>query len=310
MSGPGQRRPRRARHRLAATAAAAVLIGALASASLAVASSAGSRPRPAATGMQQAGSLTIADTRLLYAAEQILIRTCMARHHFRYWPTSPPADPLFPYLVSSVASARRYGFGGGAAGLQRGAIAEQRYVSSLPATRRQDYDVVLNGVGPRGRGVTAVLPQGGVVGQNIDSCRTDAETRLYREFRAWFQAQTVTDDLPAIWQSQVLNDPAYQHAVGRWARCMQLAGYRYSSPAQAAAAFAPTAGTRPRRAEIGVAVAEASCVGRTALARTARRLGWQFARPLQARYAGALAAYRRLSLAALGRARAVVRAGH
>jgi hypothetical protein len=233
----------------------------------------------------------------------------MARHQFRYWPVPPGPGPQFPDLVSSVASARRYGFGSEPAGLQRAADAEQRYVSNLPATRRQDYGVVLNGVGPGGRGVTAVLPQGGVVGQNTDSCRTDAETGLYRNFRAWFQAETVTDDLPAIWEPEVLNDPAYQHAVRRWARCMQLAGYRYSSPAQAAAAFAPTAGTRFRRAEIHVAVRAARCVGSTALARTARLLGSRFARPLRARYAGAIATYRRLSLAALVRARAVVRAG-
>jgi hypothetical protein len=253
--------------------------------------------------------LTAADSRQLDQAEQILIRACMARHGFRYWPVLAPADLRLPGLVSSVGWARRHGFGGESPSALRAARATGRYLAHLAARRRQAYGVVLNGIGPAGPGVTAVLPQGGVVGQNTGTCRSGAETTLYRDFPAWFRAQAVTGDLPDIWQAQILNDPAYRDAARRWARCMRDAGYRYPSPASAAAAFGPAARVPPGAAEVRTAVAAARCVRGTGLERTARRLRTRFARPLQARYGADIRTYRRLSLAALPRARAIVRPG-
>jgi hypothetical protein len=298
------------RRGLALSAAAAVFLAALTGVSLGVAGPGRPRLQPGHAAAAEPGSLTTADTRLLHQAEQILIRACMARHGFRYWLAPPPAGPQFPYLVSSVAWARRYGFGGEPEGLQRAANASSRYIGGLLPAGRQAYGIALNGAGPGAPGVTATIPQGGEIGQNTSSCRTRAETGLYRQFRAWFRADSVTDDLPAIWEAEVLNDPGYQRAVRRWARCMHAAGYRYASPAQAAASFVAAPARRPRAAEVRVAVAEAGCVARTGLERTARQLIMAFARPLRARYRADLSVDRRLSLAALGRARAIVRSGH
>jgi hypothetical protein len=215
------------RRGLALSAAAAVFLVALTGVSLAVAGPGSPHPQPGHAAAAEPGSLTTADTRLLYQAEQILIRACMARRGFRYWLAPPPAGPQFPYLVSSVAWARRYGFGGEPEGLQQAANASSRYIGGLSPARRQAYGIALNGAGagPGAPGVTATIPQGGEIGQNTSSCRTRAETGLYRQFRAWFRADSVTDDLPAIWEAEVLNDPGYQRAVGRWARCMHAAGY-------------------------------------------------------------------------------------
>lgn len=295
--------------RLAAVAVAVILAGGLTSAGLALAAVTGTRPQRADGPARQAGFLTAADARLLNSAEQILIRTCMAQHGFRYWPVPLPSDPQFPYLNNSVAWARRHGFGREPTGLQQAVSAGNRYLSQLPAARRQAYGVALNGVGPGGPGVTAALPQGGgLVGQNTGSCRTRAQTQLYRDFRVWFQAKVVTDNLPAIWQSQVLGHPGYRHAVRRWAACVRAAGYRYSSPLSAA--FEPTAESRPRPPEIRLAVTDARCVRGAGLDSVGRRLSAHYARPLQARYGAEISAGRRLSLAALPRARAIVGLAH
>lgn len=299
-------RPRFSRRGLAG-ATTAVLVGGLASALLAAASSpAAGRPGARGAVLEQA-QLSAADGRMLGQAEQILIRSCMARHGFRYWPAPAPAVPRLPGLVGSAKWARRHGFGGEPPGAWRAARATRRYLARLAPPRREEYGVVLNGVGPSGPGVTAALPQGGMIGQNTGTCRTTAETILYRDFPAWFRAQAVTGDLPDIWLGQTLNDPAYRRAARRWARCMRAAGYRYPSPASAAAAFGPVAQVPPGAPEVRVAVATARCVRATGLERTARRLSARFARPLQARYGAEIRAYRRLSLAALPRARAVVR---
>lgn len=102
---------------------------------------------------------------------------------------------------------------------------------------------------------------------------------------------------------------AYRRAARRWADCMREEGYRYPSPASAAAAFGPQARVPPGAAEVHTAVAAARCVRSTGLERTVRRLSTRFARPLQARYVAAVRTYKKLSLAALPRARAIARLG-
>jgi hypothetical protein len=304
------RPPHRISRRGLVCAATTVLAAGLASVLLAAASSPAAAPPSARSAVRAGEQLTAADSRVLDQADQILVRACMARHGFRYWLVPAQAGPGFPGLVSSVGWARRHGFGGEPPSVQRAAVATRRYLASLSASRRQVYGIVLGGTGPAGPGVTAALPQGGVVGQNTGTCWSDAETVLYRDLPAWFRAQAVTGDLPDLWQPQVLADPAYRRAARRWARCMRDAGYRYPSPASAAAAFGPTAQVPPGAAEIRTAVAAATCGRGTGLERTVRRLSTRYARPLRARYRADVRTYLRLSLAALPRARAVVRAGH
>jgi hypothetical protein len=252
-------------------------------------------------------SLTSRQAALLYSAEQALIGDCMRGHGFRYWPvryTGPPV-PHFPYAISNVRLAREYGFGSRpAAG---GTDPNARYLSGLPDSRKAAYGVALNGLGPGGPGWLVTLPQGGELGQSKDSCQTAAETRLYGSFPAWFRAETITDDLPYLWIGRVMGSPRYQRDLAGWARCMRSRGYPFTSPDVAQAAFAASAGQRPRPAEIRAAVAAAHCTGRTRLNSAARQLVSLYAQAVRRQYRKEVNRYSQLSLSAVPRAIKVMR---
>ncbi|MFI1753455.1 hypothetical protein [Streptomyces sp. NPDC020571] len=95
--------------------------------------------------------------------------------------------------------------------------------------------------------------------------------------------------------------------VGAWSHCMKEAGRPFSSPDEIREKrAASTEGMSSRRAqsyEVDLAVAEATCAVRTNLGKTARRLEREYRSPLLKKYAKENAAYQRMGLAALSRAR-------
>jgi hypothetical protein len=257
-----------------------------------------SHPSPSSHPAQVAASA--ADTRLLVNAEQVLIRNCMRRHGFAYWPIPASlAYPVvrFPYVITSVSWARRHGFSG-ALMPSTGPDPNQRYTSQLTATQQTAYSDDL--VGPPGSpGVTTPLPTGGLDGHSADGCQATADTELYGNYTAWLKASSVALDLPTLWQAMVFGDRRYISAVSVWSACMQAKGYRYSSPAQAAA----SAGGQPTLA----AVAEAQCAGSTCLARVAARLSREFEARVSRDFRSSLQAEWRLERSALPRARQILR---
>src|SRR4051812_27759853 len=57
---------------------------------------------------------TSAEVETLHRAEQLLVRDCMKRQGFRYWPTPLRPSPDFrdfPYVVDDVAWAKAHGYG-------------------------------------------------------------------------------------------------------------------------------------------------------------------------------------------------------
>ncbi|MGV9363591.1 hypothetical protein [Amycolatopsis sp. NPDC003731] len=249
--------------------------------------------------------LTGSEEALLYDAEQVLVRDCMARHGFRIQVTPsdrrPQPEP-FPYVVDDVGWASEHGYG---TDLRRIADAEaaadpnKAYFAGLPADRRKAALAALNGTGP-GR-VEAVLPVGGRLARYDNGCTSRAWQELYGDLATWYRVDKVTELLPGLWQGEVVADPAFTAGVTRWSGCMREAGFPYESPAAAREA----AGRTPGDGEIRTAVAEATCAARTGLAATARELDRTCQDGVRAQYRTELETKLRLQLAGLPRARAV-----
>lgn len=219
------------------------------------------------------------DISLLSGAGQILIRQCMKREGFEYWPIPEsqvtPAAPS-PYALTSISRARTHGFAGGPVMTAAGADPNERYFSHLPAGRQNTYSNALVGVGPGGPAVTVASPLGGVLGHSSQGCQAKAEAQLYGSFPAWFRASSVAEALPAVTQAMVLEDARYRQSVSGWSECMAAKGYAYANPGQAAAAFRRPASARPGRLEIRAAVAEVRCADSTGLATVTSRLNRVF----------------------------------
>ena len=155
----------------------------------------GSRPsRPTRTPQ---GPVPVSETSLLVNAEQVLIRDCMRRQGFAYWPIPVSlAYPAvrFPYVISSVSWARRHGFSGALMpDIRRDP--NQRYYSQLTAAQQTVYSDALVG-SPGSPGVTTPLPTGGIDGHSADGCQATADAELYGNYPAWFKANTVALYLP------------------------------------------------------------------------------------------------------------------
>jgi hypothetical protein len=245
------------------------------------------------------------DLNLLSTAEQLLIRACMHESGFSYWliPPVPPSQisPIQPYplVMTSIHWARVNGLGGIPV---FNSAANQRYYDHLSASRQNVYPNALLGKSG-GPAVQVALPSGGIEGAGSQGCQARAESELYGNYRAWFQASTVAMDLPVLWEPMVLGDTRYLKAVAWWSDCMRARGYRYSSPEQAATAFERPASSRPSRAEVAVAVAEAMCANQTPLAGVTSVLTKEFSAKADGKYQSSLNTEWRLERNALPRAR-------
>ncbi|MET7472643.1 hypothetical protein ABZU22_16090 [Micromonospora sp. NPDC005222] len=275
------------------------------------AASAAAEPVPPATA-------TAAE--VLYAATQVLIRDCMQRRGFRYWPV--PRQPVpelreFPYVLDDVPYARRHGYGGALERRLQEAMAADpnaRYVRDLPPERGAAAVRAVNGDPGEPDALRATLPAGGVVRRSSHSCTSEAERQLYRDLPGWYRVTRITDNLAGLRVGRVLADPRYADGVRAWRRCMRAAGHDVADPASArASAPEPTSGSGTSGSvtpgEIRLAVAEATCATRTGLGRLARRLDAEHRRAIDGRFHTEVAERLRLEAAALPLARAVLAAG-
>jgi hypothetical protein len=262
---------------LAGPAAAALLIVAAA-----VFSSQHPSHRPPAVPRLPVSS---SDVQLLMRAEQELIRACMNRHGFKYWPipgSQAYPTPHFATVVASVPWARKYGLGGDPA-ITSPSDPNERYFNNLQPAQRDWYSNALVG-SASGGAVTVSLPTGGILGHSSTGCQARADTELYGSYQAWFRASSVAFDLSTLQQLMVVNDHQYQRSVASWSRCMQAKGHPYSSPGQAAGAFRRPISAHPSRAETLVAVAEAVCANSTGLTEITRLLNRAFISEVDHKY--------------------------
>ncbi|SDJ07143.1 hypothetical protein [Nonomuraea jiangxiensis] len=268
--------------------------------------------------------VTADEARVLWDAEQSLLRDCMARHGFEYWaaPHDPiPEDRDFPYVVDDVGWARRHGYGSDIVDRidrLRDQNPNRRYLEALPAQRRKAAFTALNGEGPRPGTVKrrpdqleVWLPTGGVVRRSALSCTSQAQRQLYGDLPEWYRATRTLQNLDSVRTARVHRDPRFTSAVAAWSACMRERGHPYADPSDARAealAQAPT-GPEAREKEISTAVAEATCAGTAGLAAVARDLDEQYARDIAQRYRREVRTERRLQRAALPRALTITAAG-
>jgi hypothetical protein len=253
-------------------------------------------------------AVSAADTNLLINAEQILIRDCMRRQGFTYWPL--PANQAypavrFPYVITSVSWASSHGFSD-YLGLPVSSGPNQRYYSNLSNSQQAAYSNALVG-GSDTPAVTTPLPTGGIDGHSADGCQATADTELYGSYAAWFNASTVAFDLPTLWQAMVLSSRQYISAVSVWSVCMREKGYRYSSPAEAATGSGTQKSPQSQAAETAAAVAEVRCADSTGLIEVANHLNQEFEAKVTRRFQSYLNAEWRLEQNALPRARRALR---
>ncbi|MEV7870027.1 hypothetical protein AB0P17_28955 [Streptomyces sp. NPDC088124] len=251
---------------------------------------------------------------MLYDAEQTLVQQCMRERGFRVWPVprQPIADDRrFPYAVDDAGWAAKHGYG---SDIQRrveklrATDPNRLYYANLPPERRKAATAALNGTSPDG--LSARLPGGGEVTASTEGCTAWAQSALYTDLAAWFEADVVTGQLPAMAQNQVRADPAYRKSVGAWAACMRERGYAYKNPDDSRAQFLSTekkSGDTSRNREIRSAVDEAACADDSGLSATADRLERKYGAALRVKYRSAVRSRLRLEHAALPRARETTR---
>jgi hypothetical protein len=270
--------------------------------------------------------VTADEARVLWDAEQALVRDCMARYGFKYWAVprnSIPENREFPYVVDDLGWARRHGYGSDI--LQqidrlRERNPNRRYLDSLPGQRRAAAFVALYGVAPQPSAATrrpdqleARLPTGAVVRRSAASCTSEAPGRLYGDLRTWFRSTRVVQNLTDLRRTRVVNDPRFTTAVSAWAACMRARGHPYAHPrlarAAALAAKDPVGSTTREQREKQIAVAEAICAGETGLSTETRELDEKYGRDLVARYRPDVTAERRMRRDALPTAHRITAVG-
>ncbi|MEV6634922.1 hypothetical protein AB0M54_29655 [Actinoplanes sp. NPDC051470] len=268
-------------------------------------------PAPAAVVRDLAAD----ESDVLDRAEQFLIRDCMRRHGFAYTivsHTQRAEDRDFPYVIDNVGWAGRHGYGTDLLREREAAIrAEPNTVrlNGMTPSARAAALAALNGVSDPHTDLSAVLPSGITTRRSSISCTSEAQRALYADLPTWYRVSRVTENLAPERIGLVLADARYQRAVAGWSRCLAHAGHAYDSPGEARDAVLSADPPMPRPKETALAVAEATCAGRTGLAATVRELDRQHAEEINQRYAADLADRRRLRHDALPRANAVILAG-
>ncbi|MEU6281298.1 hypothetical protein [Streptomyces sp. NPDC047028] len=288
----------------------AVLVCAAALALTACSASRGSATgRPAGHVRQASGTAE----QTLRLAEQLLIKSCMEKHGYRYWVEQEDGEDggnsarRFPYVVDDLAWATAHGYGNDLRRERQKEVEHdpnQRYFRSLPADRRTGALSAVNG--PRPRGLSARLPTGQLVTHSDQGCTAEAERALYRDLSSWFRATRVTDSLAGLRVGLVLDDRRYRSATGPWSRCMRGKGHTYGSPAEARAAATAPGNEWPHGKEVRLASAEASCARSSGLAAVARTLDAEYRSRLARSRPRETADRARLAREALPRARAVI----
>jgi hypothetical protein len=248
------------------------------------------------------------DTDILINAEQLLIGQCMHSHGFKYWQI--PAARVYPVpnfvsVVTSVSQAKRSGFGE-TPETGTGNDQNMQYFNHLRQRQQKLYSDSLLGLAASPP-VMVRLPSGGIIGHSSTGCQAAAATELYGNYQTWFGAHMEALYLPAIWQLMVLKGHSYQTAASYWSACMRTAGYNYSTPGQAYAAFREENSGQPSRRAIQAAVAEAVCANRTGFDHTTARLDRLFAAEVNKRYWPVLNMEWRLERRALPHAELIVK---
>ncbi|MER5890062.1 hypothetical protein ABT160_40085 [Streptomyces sp. NPDC001941] len=253
---------------------------------------------------------TTAEADLLHRAEQLLVRDCMRRAGFRYWPTPPrPGSGYrdFPYGIDDPAWAARHGYGRDVVRLldrAEAASPQRRYLDGIGEQRRRAYGTALNGPAPQGLSMTG--PLGGTLTRSDQGCVTESWRRLYGDAQEFFRGNETLRQLQSLRTGRVLADPNYLAAAKRWSACVAGSGQTAPNPSALRAGRLALDEPDAEARDVAAATAEARCARSTGLATTARAVERARTAELEARYGPDLRRLWGLQASALPRARDVV----
>lgn len=259
-----------------------------------------------------ARELTDAERIRVRRAEELLVKKCMEGKGFKYWVARVPTVEERKgqsYALDDVAWAKRYGYGGELEKKAEKARLKDpnlAYLDKLSTAERAVYDRTLDG-DDTGRMLSAELPTGGTVRTPADSCRVAAGEDLYGSYETWYRVQKTTDNLTPLYVPDLLREKRFVTVLKAWSACMRKAGHAYADPPAVRADLEELvdgkSAAKAHAIEVELAVTEATCAKRTALATTARALEREYrAKKLPRRYSEAIATRRTMETSALARA--------
>jgi hypothetical protein len=232
-------------------------------------------------------TLTAAQERQLYDAEQALIKQCMNRRGLSYWrePQHPmPEDRPFPYVLTDVAWADKHGYGEDIiAARERINLSDlnQIYFKSLPVERRRYALASFNGTTTD---IQVRLPEGGVIARSSQGCMAEAEQDLYGSVREYYTMTVLDETLTTERQNDVLTDARWLGALPRWSTRMSREGFHYDSPAVLRNDLTRLRRRGGFRAERRLAHSEARCAVVTGLSRIASALDQAYRARIEAEH--------------------------
>ncbi|WP_322983902.1 hypothetical protein [Streptomyces sp. S584] len=255
--------------------------------------------------------LTVPEEMEIEYAEYALVKECMENKGFSYWVgpvASVDARKAGRYVIDDIAWAKKYGYGrpfDEAAEKERGEHPNVRFPNALPRKDRIRYNTALNG--DYDDVLSVDLPAGGAIETPRTGCWAGARTHLYGDLEGWFKAKKTVTSLTPFYVPRILADKRMKKTVSAWSNCMKEAGRPFSSPDEIrekrAANTAGMSSPEAQAYEVDLAVAEATCAVKTNLGKTARRLEREHRSALLKKYGKENAAYQRMGLGALSRAR-------
>ncbi|MEV7010923.1 hypothetical protein [Streptosporangium sp. NPDC051022] len=254
------------------------------------------------------GGGAVSDVDLLYQAEQILVRDCMARQGLTYRPT--PRTPVpdmerFPYVVDDLEWAQANGYGRAARRkAEQSTTAAANYYRGLPPARQRAWLIAFHG--ERGPGLEAQMPTGGKVGHSDKGCAAQAWQELYGDMRQWYRVSRVTQTLDSMRVAQTQQNPRYVAARERWRECMRSEGFSVPAPVALRGRQLAYRGADAEARDRKAATAEAKCALSSGLSKAAHELDAANGAALRRRYRSEFDTAERLRTAALPRARALV----
>lgn len=253
------------------------------------------------------------DRRSLYLAEETHVASCMRDKGFEYRVVPPPPDERIvrPYGNDDVEHAQRRGYNLPATGAPAAADgdgagpmdANATYVRSLAPARQAEFQAALTGPTDAPTG-SVVLADGTEVGFTLTGCVGDARKRLYGNADRYLTLATFVENLETEIGNRVFGDAKYVAALGRWRTCMREQGVDVRTPAAAL----EVAAKEPAR-EKAIAVLDARCSRKSALAATGAQLDRIHKARVYREYEGRVTAYSEMMRKAAARAKRALREG-
>jgi hypothetical protein len=265
------------------------------------------------------------ERRTLFLAQEQLILKCMKAKGKIYFANELPAksstwDTFGQFTTvgpgDDVEKARRQGYGSADLLRQEKSSPKSRngdYSKSLPPAQKAQWEKALIG---DGKTISYSVPGRGDGGSPANGCFADANRELYKDLTKWYQAEATITSIGGLISSKFAADEEFPGIVTKWASCMGANGYDFKSPTEAgsAAVGAVRAASKSKNGyaaakgrEIKIAVAAAECDKQVGYSATGKRIWSKHQAQILTEREADVLAYRELRLAALTRAKEVLK---